>query len=144
MRRSLLLSRIPTVPFRRILPSHSFRHPAVILSTLPRFRSSTLAVPTHVVEVDSHTTSTTTAPSPPRPTLAALRTAQGPLVRYDSLVEAGTLLNDDFQRVIVSKLQDLHDELEGYYPPPIPEEVPTGGAGGGGFVSSTLPQLLHR
>ncbi|KAL7410944.1 AFG1-like ATPase-domain-containing protein [Mrakia frigida] len=144
MRRSLLLSsRIATTaiatPLRRIHPS-TFRHPAVILSTLPRFNSSALAVPTTSHEDVESTTTTASSPySSSKPTLAGLRTAQGPLVRYDSLVEAGTLLNDDFQRIIVSKLQTLHDELEGYSPPPVAEEVPTSGAGGGGFLS----RLFH-
>lgn len=149
MRRSLLLSsRMATTaiatPLRRIHPS-TFRHSAVILSTLPRFNSSALAVPTTSHE-DVESNTTTTASSPSKPTLAGLRTAQGPLVRYDSLVEAGTLLNDDFQRIIVSKLQTLHDELEGYSPPPVAEEVPTSGAGGGGFVSliSLKPGSVDR
>lgn len=57
----------------------------------------------------------------------------GPLAKYDTLVQAGTLLNDDHQRGIVAKLQKLHDRLEKYDPPEIQEEIPK--AAPGGFVS---------
>jgi protein AFG1 len=37
---------------------------------------------------------------------------------YEKLVEAGTLRPDDYQTQIIRKLQDLHDALALYDPPP--------------------------
>ena len=45
----------------------------------------------------------------------------GPSARYDELVRDGTLRDDDFQRSVVSMLQKLHDDIEAYEPPDIPE-----------------------
>lgn len=38
----------------------------------------------------------------------------GPIARYSDLVEKGRLRDDPFQRSIIQKLQNLHDELKGY------------------------------
>jgi hypothetical protein len=62
------------------------------------------------------------------------RPSTGPLVRYDQLIASGVLLNDDHQRGIVSRLQQMHDRLRTYHPPPIPDEIPRSAAGGGNFV----------
>nr|KMM68652.1 Afg1p [Coccidioides posadasii RMSCC 3488] len=43
----------------------------------------------------------------------------GPIQEYDSRVEAGRLRDDDFQRAIIQHLQDLHEVLRGYKPPPV-------------------------
>lgn len=43
----------------------------------------------------------------------------GPLATYDDRVEAGRLRDDDHQRGIVEHLQDLHDMLKDYTPPPV-------------------------
>ncbi|XP_041463678.1 AFG1-like ATPase [Lytechinus variegatus] len=40
----------------------------------------------------------------------------GPLARYNSLIECGELRNDDHQREIVTRLQQLHDSVRGYQP----------------------------
>ena len=45
----------------------------------------------------------------------------GPSARYDELVQAGTLRDDEFQRGVVGMLQELHDEIEAYEPPDIPD-----------------------
>ncbi|EIN10509.1 hypothetical protein PUNSTDRAFT_132598 [Punctularia strigosozonata HHB-11173 SS5] len=44
-----------------------------------------------------------------------------PLQHYHHLVKSGTLRKDDHQTRIIQKLQKLHDELEQYTPPPLPE-----------------------
>ena len=41
-----------------------------------------------------------------------------PIVEYNKLVAAGTIRSDDYQTQIVQKLQDLHDALLLYDPPP--------------------------
>ncbi|CDZ98687.1 Predicted ATPase [Phaffia rhodozyma] len=58
-----------------------------------------------------------------------------PLGKYISLVDSGLLINDDHQRKIVRKLQNLHDRLESYYPKDIPDKVPQPSSRGGGFLS---------
>lgn len=70
--------------------------------------------------------------SPPSATMA--RSTSGPLKRYDNLIASGVLLNDDHQRSIVTRLQQMHDRLRTYHPPPVPEEIPRSAAGGGNFV----------
>ncbi|KAF8897798.1 AFG1-like ATPase-domain-containing protein [Infundibulicybe gibba] len=44
-----------------------------------------------------------------------------PLSRYEHLVESGALRGDDHQTRIIQKLQDLHDRLNEYDPPHIPD-----------------------
>lgn len=44
-----------------------------------------------------------------------------PLRQYHELINNGTLQGDDHQTRIIQKLQDLHDNLVNYQPPPIPE-----------------------
>jgi hypothetical protein len=39
----------------------------------------------------------------------------GPLLAYQTQIDAGIVRNDTFQRTIVEQLQELHDELLGYY-----------------------------
>eukprot|EP00057_Strongylocentrotus_purpuratus_P012972 XP_011667446.1 PREDICTED: lactation elevated protein 1 [Strongylocentrotus purpuratus] len=42
--------------------------------------------------------------------------SRGPLDRYNSLIERGALKNDDHQREVVTRLQQLHDTVSGYQP----------------------------
>lgn len=44
-----------------------------------------------------------------------------PLRQYHNLVETGALRGDEHQTRIIQGLQKLHDQLEDYVPPPIPE-----------------------
>ncbi|KAF8204757.1 AFG1 family mitochondrial ATPase [Pholiota molesta] len=44
-----------------------------------------------------------------------------PLRQYQTMVDCGTLRGDDHQTRIIQKLQDLHDQLINYKPPPIPD-----------------------
>ena len=44
-----------------------------------------------------------------------------PKSRYKELVAHGTLREDDHQKYIIGKLQNLHDQLKTYNPPLIPE-----------------------
>ncbi|KAL0580056.1 ATPase [Marasmius crinis-equi] len=44
-----------------------------------------------------------------------------PLQQYHNLVNSGTLRGDEHQTRIIQKLQNLHDQLLDYTPPPIPE-----------------------
>jgi protein AFG1 len=46
-----------------------------------------------------------------------------PLTRYDQLVQAGALRDDEHQRTIITKLETLHDELREYNPPPVPSSA---------------------
>ena len=44
-----------------------------------------------------------------------------PLQYYHNLVDDGSLREDDHQTRIIQKLQRLHEELENYSPPPLPQ-----------------------
>lgn len=52
----------------------------------------------------------------------------GPAQHYERLVEQGILRADDYQRSVVAKLQDMHNQLKTFEPPAIPE--PLSGSGG--------------
>jgi hypothetical protein len=58
---------------------------------------------------------------------------ESPLLRYDSLVQSGALNYDAHQRTILMKLDALHDKLEDYRAPKVPESLPGGETAG--FVS---------
>lgn len=47
-----------------------------------------------------------------------------PLRQYERLINSGVLRGDEHQTRIIQKLQDLHDKLVDYNPPPVPEEGP--------------------
>ena len=42
----------------------------------------------------------------------------GPVCVYEARVKSGELTNDDFQKSVIQKLEQLHSELRGYEPPP--------------------------
>ncbi|KIY73982.1 AFG1-like ATPase [Cylindrobasidium torrendii FP15055 ss-10] len=44
-----------------------------------------------------------------------------PIQRYERLIYSGVLHGDDHQTRIIQKLQDLHDKLLTYTPPPVPD-----------------------
>lgn len=46
-----------------------------------------------------------------------------PIDQYQKLIDAGSLQDDDHQTKVVQKLQELHDNLLPYDPPPIPDSV---------------------
>ncbi|KAK7470375.1 ATPase [Stygiomarasmius scandens] len=48
-----------------------------------------------------------------------------PLHHYHGLIESGTLRGDEHQTRIIQKLQDLHDRLIDYVPPPISDNTPS-------------------
>ena len=52
------------------------------------------------------------------------RSSTTPLEQYQRLLESGTLRGDDHQTRIICKLQDLHDKLLHYSPPPISSPAP--------------------
>ena len=52
-----------------------------------------------------------------------LTSSDGPEALYERRVKEGSLRADDFQRSVVKKLQKLHDKLENFVPPPIPDPV---------------------
>ncbi|KAE9409941.1 AFG1-like ATPase [Gymnopus androsaceus JB14] len=58
-------------------------------------------------------------------TLALALGHKTPLIQYQSLLESGTLRGDEHQTRIIQKLQDLHDDLIGYTPTPIPDTYPS-------------------
>jgi hypothetical protein len=58
---------------------------------------------------------------------------ESPLLRYDSLIQSGALNHDDHQRTILMKLDALHEKLENYQAPRVPESLPGGETAG--FVS---------
>ncbi|KAI5301521.1 hypothetical protein KEM56_001636 [Ascosphaera pollenicola] len=65
---------------------------------------------------------------------------EGPLYEYQRRVQQGRLRSDDYQREIVTHLQDLHEDLRFYKPskvvrPPLPNES-SGGSGLGSLFSS--------
>ncbi|KAI5284997.1 hypothetical protein KEM54_000904 [Ascosphaera aggregata] len=65
--------------------------------------------------------------------------AHGPLYEYERRIQQGKLHNDDYQRDIVTHLQDLHDDLLSYKPipvvrPPLPTD--SKGSGLGSLFSS--------
>lgn len=66
-------------------------------------------------------------PSPPRRFLATHTARPGPTSAYNELVASGLIQDDEYQRGIVSRLQSMHDDLEAYEPPAIPEgtDAPT-------------------
>lgn len=46
-----------------------------------------------------------------------------PLERYHHLINAGTLHGDDHQTRIIQKLQNLHEQVAKYVPPPVPSST---------------------
>ncbi|THH19907.1 hypothetical protein EW146_g1342 [Bondarzewia mesenterica] len=58
-----------------------------------------------------------------------------PMQQYQALIDSGTLHPDDYQTRIIQKLQDLHDALVTYTPPPLPSTHPS---------SSILSRLFSR
>ncbi|TFK55628.1 AFG1-like ATPase [Heliocybe sulcata] len=58
-----------------------------------------------------------------------------PLQQYHTLVEKGTLRKDDHQTRIIQNLQNLHDQLVTYEPPPVPDVQPK---------TSLFTRLFHR
>ncbi|KAF9910949.1 hypothetical protein EC991_005123 [Linnemannia zychae] len=46
----------------------------------------------------------------------------GPMPVYNDLIAQGSLKEDAFQRSIIETLQEMHDRLKGYNPPPLSQE----------------------
>ncbi|KAG8932959.1 hypothetical protein FRC02_000310 [Tulasnella sp. 418] len=57
-----------------------------------------------------------------RPTSSAK--APTPTSRYNDLATKGIIRTDDHQRTIVAKLQNLHEQVATYSPPPVPPKTP--------------------
>ena len=64
--------------------------------------------------------------------------SSGPLETFDLEVSRGKLRKDDFQRGIVTQLQELHDELQHYDPPKVKLTDPEGLKSQGNAVCSLI------
>lgn len=59
-----------------------------------------------------------------------------PMEEYKKLIDKGALRADDHQTRIIQKLQDLHDQLRDYVPPPLPPPHSGQAAKNASFVRS--------
>lgn len=134
----LALRRVRAVKLSALQPSAAFRcHPRLGVALQRSFQSS--AGRTEEAQVSKQFTVDTSSTGNPerKPNDGKLQTGLGlgqvplsdikgdvtPLSRYNQLVEAGALRDDEHQRGIVAKLEKLHQQLRNYHPPPVPDHI---------------------
>lgn len=79
------------------------------------------ALNSSLAAIDSQPLEHTLVDSPPQNRVSRT-TPSTPLDQYQALLETGILHGDEHQTRIIHKLQDLHDNLLDYNPPPIPSQ----------------------
>jgi len=117
---------------RRLLIQWTQRAPVSTRSSQGRALNSSLAVDSYPLE---HPTASPEANILPiKDPLSSIT----PIEQYHKLLESGVLHGDDHQTRIIRKLQDLHDKLLHYTPPPISSPTPLTS-----FVSRTNIRWNH-
>ncbi|KIK67775.1 hypothetical protein GYMLUDRAFT_36552 [Collybiopsis luxurians FD-317 M1] len=115
-------SSIPAVSRSRVIISACRKRPAIIFAPAGKVYNSSLSSAT--VSATTNHSILSGAQYTPGNSISAARSTEHrtPLVQYHKLLEDGALRGDEHQTRIIQKLQDLHDRLLDYTPPPVPED----------------------